>query len=149
MVVIAYGFRDTLREPALPRGDGGARDGTIELRRGADGHFHATLEVNGAAGALPGRHRRLGHRAAPPRRRGGRASTSPALGYIGRADDRERPGGDRAGPPRRGALRRASSTPTSARSVSAGGLDVSLLGMAYLDRFARIEIEGDIMRLRR
>jgi predicted aspartyl protease len=34
-------------------------------------------------------------------------------------------------------------------SVSGGGLDVSLLGLGYLDRFARIEIEGDVMRLER
>ena len=34
-------------------------------------------------------------------------------------------------------------------AVSAGTLDVSLLGMAYLDRFAGIEIAGDRMRLRR
>ena len=32
-------------------------------------------------------------------------------------------------------------------SVSAGGLDTSLLGMAGLDRFARVEIAGDVMRL--
>jgi aspartyl protease family protein len=34
-------------------------------------------------------------------------------------------------------------------SVTEGGLDGSLLGMSYLDRFARIEIEGDVMRLTR
>jgi aspartyl protease family protein len=31
--------------------------------------------------------------------------------------------------------------------VNGGELDTSLLGMAYLDRFARIEISGDRMRL--
>ena len=34
-------------------------------------------------------------------------------------------------------------------SVGGGELDVSLLGMSYLDRFASIEIEGDRMTLRR
>ena len=34
-------------------------------------------------------------------------------------------------------------------SVGAGELDVSLLGMSYLDRFASIGIEGDRMTLRR
>ena len=32
-------------------------------------------------------------------------------------------------------------------SVTDGGLETSLLGMSYLDRFARIEIAGDRMRL--
>ena len=32
-------------------------------------------------------------------------------------------------------------------NVSAGGLGISLLGMDFLDRFSRIEIEGDRMRL--
>ena len=47
MVVIAYGFRDVLRERAAAGGDGAGSGDTIELRRGSDGHFHATLEVNG------------------------------------------------------------------------------------------------------
>jgi predicted aspartyl protease len=34
-------------------------------------------------------------------------------------------------------------------AVSAGDMGVSLLGMAYLDRFRRIEIEGDRMLLYR
>ena len=34
-------------------------------------------------------------------------------------------------------------------SVNAGELDDSLLGLAYLDRFSRIVIEGDTMRLER
>ena len=34
-------------------------------------------------------------------------------------------------------------------SVGGGDLDVSLLGMSYLDRFASIAIEGDRMTLRR
>ena len=36
-----------------------------------------------------------------------------------------------------------------AASVSDGGLETSLLGMSYLDRFAGIEISGDRMTLRR
>ena len=34
-------------------------------------------------------------------------------------------------------------------SVTEGGLDTSLLGMSYLDRFANIEISGDTMTLTR
>ena len=34
-------------------------------------------------------------------------------------------------------------------SVTEGGLDTSLLGMSYLDRFANIAISGDVMTLTR
>ena len=47
MVVIAYGFRDRLRDSCCRRRWCRPAD-TIELRRGSDGHFHADLEVNGA-----------------------------------------------------------------------------------------------------
>ena len=47
MVVIAYGFRDTLRQQLFPAATVELGDGAIELRRQDDGHFHATLEVNG------------------------------------------------------------------------------------------------------
>ncbi|HET9068774.1 MAG TPA: TIGR02281 family clan AA aspartic protease, partial [Amaricoccus sp.] len=47
MAVIAYGFRDVLREELLPSAMLQVAPGTIELRRARDGHFHAELEVNG------------------------------------------------------------------------------------------------------
>ena len=47
MVVIAYGFRDVLREELLPAEMVQVAPDAIELRRGRDGHFHAELEVNG------------------------------------------------------------------------------------------------------
>ena len=51
---------------------------------------------------------------------------------------------------RLGLVRLGDFTDTGVRaSVTSGGLDSSLLGMSYLDRFSSIEITGDTMRLRR
>ena len=47
MVVIAYGFRDVLRRELFPAAMVQVSEDAIELRRGSDGHFHATVEVNG------------------------------------------------------------------------------------------------------
>ena len=47
MVVIAYGFRDVLRDELLPASMVSHPDGSIELRRASDGHFHAEALVNG------------------------------------------------------------------------------------------------------
>jgi predicted aspartyl protease len=47
LVVIAYDARDSLRGGLFPAEATLGEDGAIELRRGIDGHFHATLGVNG------------------------------------------------------------------------------------------------------
>ena len=100
------------------------------------------------AGALPRRHRRLGGRAVARGRARGSAST------------RRRSPSSAAPAPRTAWWRRrrcgsgrssSAASPTRGVPASVGGgeLDVSLLGMSYLDRFASIEIEGDRMTLRR
>ena len=48
MVVIGYGFRDTLSAGLFPSATIRLAADVVELRRGADGHFHADMEVNGA-----------------------------------------------------------------------------------------------------
>jgi aspartyl protease family protein len=144
-VVIAYGFRDTLREQLLPSSMVTLDDGTIELRRGSDGHFHATLEVNGTpvrfmidTGASS---------IVLSRRDARRVGIDPdALAYLGRA--RTANGVVPIAEVRLGRVEFAGYADTGVRaSVTDGLLETSLLGMAYLDRFERIEISGDRMRL--
>jgi aspartyl protease family protein len=146
MVVIAYGFRDTLRSQLFPAAMVQTGDG-IELRRASDGHFHAELEVNGRpvrfmvdTGASD---------VVLSRRDAERVGIDPArLAYLGIA--RTANGTMATASVRLGTVRFGDFADTDVpASVSGGALDVSLLGMSYLDRFARIEIEGDRMLLRR
>jgi aspartyl protease family protein len=146
MVVIAYGFRDTLRRQLFPAAMVQTGD-AIELRRASDGHFHAELEVNGR------RVRFMVDTGASEvvlsRRDAERVGIDPArLAYLGIA--RTANGTMATAPVRLGVVRFGDFADTDVpASVSGGALDVSLLGMSYLDRFARIEIEGDRMLLRR
>jgi aspartyl protease family protein len=147
MVVIAYGFRDVLRDELLPAAMVQVDPETIELRRASDGHFHATLEVNGrpvrfmidtgASGIV------LSSRDAA------RVGLDPAaLTYTGRAQTAN--GLVQIAPVRLGTVSLGDFTDTAVpAAVNSGAIDSSLLGMSYLDRFARIEIEGDTMTLRR
>jgi aspartyl protease family protein len=147
MVVIAYGFRDVLRDELLPAAMVQVDPETIELRRASDGHFHATLEVNGrpvrfmidtgASGIV------LSARDAV------RVGLDPAsLTYGGRAQTAN--GLVQIAPVRLGTVQLGDFTDTAVpAAVNSGAIDSSLLGMSYLDRFARIEIEGDTMTLRR
>lgn len=147
MVIIAYGFRDTLRQELFPASMIQLEGGSIALRRGMDGHFRAELLVNdepvrfvvdtgasdivlslrdaAAAGIDTGRLRFTG-----------RART--ANGVVATAPVRLR------------TLRFGDFADANVpASVNAGALETSLLGMAYLNRFARIEIAGDQMILHR
>jgi aspartyl protease family protein len=146
MAVIAYGFRDVLREELLPAAMVEV-PGAIELRRARDGHFHAVLEVNG----VPVRFMVdtgasdivLAFRDAE------RVGLDPArLAFTGRALTANGPVGTAA--VRLAEVRFGGFADRSVpASVSDGGLGTSLLGMSYLDRFAGIEISGDRMVLRR
>ncbi len=147
MVVIAYGFRDTLREELLPAAMVQIAPDAIELRRGSDGHFHADLEVNGKSvrfmidtGASD---------IVLSRRDAERVGIDPTgLAYLGSA--RTANGDVPTATVRLGLVRLGDFTDTGVRaSVTSGGLDTSLLGMSYLDRFSSIEIAGDRMTLRR
>ena len=145
MTIIAYAYRDTLRGALFPASAVQVAEGVVELRRERDGHFHATLEVNGApvrfivdTGASD---------IVLARRDAERAGIDvDALAFSGRAMTAN---GPVATAPV--LLERVTFGDLDARgvraSVTAGALEVSLLGMAYLDRFARIEIVGDRMLL--
>ncbi len=147
MVVIAYGFRDRLGEGLFPSGTRQVSADTIELRRLGDDHFHADLEVNGAdirfivdTGATQIVLSRDDAEAA--------GIDVSNLAYLGRAETAN------------GTIATATVRLREVRfgdfvehdltaSVGAGDLGVSLLGMDYLNRFSKIEISGDVMRLTR
>ncbi len=145
LAVIVYGFRDVLRQELLPAEMAVSEGGAIEIRRAGDGHFHATLEVDGtpvrfmvdtgASDIVLSRRDAL--RVGIP---------VDGLEFLGRADTAN--GTVETAAVRLDSVRLGPITDTNVRaSVSAGGLDTSLLGMTWLDRFARIEITGDTMRL--
>lgn len=145
MAVIAYGFRDVLRRELLPAEMAVSESGAIELRRASDGHFHARMEVNGVpvrfmvdTGASD---------IVLSRRDAERVGIDvDALQFLGRALTAN--GTVKTAVVRLGLVKLGGLTETGVKaSVSAGGLDTSLLGMAGLDRFARVEISGDVMRL--
>ena len=146
MAGIAYGFRDVLRGELLPSAMVASGD-TIELRRASDGHFHATLSVNGQ------RVRFMVDTGASDvvlsRRDAVRVGIDPdALAYLGTA--RTANGSVPTATVRLGLVKLGDFADTDVRaSVTQGGLDSSLLGMSYLDRFSSIQITGDTMRLTR
>jgi aspartyl protease family protein len=147
-LIIAYGFSDVLRREL-----GGAREATliaedaIALRRGADGHFHAPLEVNG--------------------RRIDALVDTGATAFVLSRRDAERAGIDterlvysRPAISANGVVYSAPVTldrvalgPFEDRNVpamvSGGETDFTLLGMRYLDRFRRLTVEGDRLVLER
>lgn len=147
MVVIAYGFRDTLRRELFPSAMVQLKGGAVALRRAADGHFHAELEVNGRpvrfiidTGASDIVLSREDAAAA--------GIDVDALRFAGRAQTAN--GVVATAPVRLGSLRLGDYYDENLpASVNAGSLGVSLLGMAYLNRFERIEIAGDQMVLYR
>jgi aspartyl protease family protein len=145
LAVIVYGFRDVLWRELLPAEMAVSDSGAIELRRASDGHFHARMEVNGVpvrfmvdTGASE---------IVLSRRDAERVGIDvDSLRFMGRALTANGP--VETATVRLGVVKLGDLTETGVRaSVSAGGLDTSLLGMAGLDRFAKVEISGDMMRL--
>jgi aspartyl protease family protein len=146
-VVIAYGFSDTLRGELVPASAQRLGDSAVALRRFADGHFRAELEVNGrsvpflidtGATAMV-LSRRDAERVGLDLDR--LSFTSPAMTANGAIYSA------------RVTLDRVELGPFVDEDVPAmvngGELDLSLLGMRYLDRFARVSIEGDRLILER
>lgn len=146
-VIVAYGLWNDVKQTVIPQQAVNTDQGVIEVPRQPDGHFHMMLEVGGVpvdflvdTGATDvvlsmDDARRVG---IDPDALifGGRAST--ANGVVRTA--RVRLENVTVGGIEEGSLR---------ASVNEGDLDTSLLGMAYLDRFNRIEIRGDRLLLER
>jgi aspartyl protease family protein len=147
MVMIAYGFRDTLRSALFPSETVMMADGSIALGRGADGHFYASMKVNGqpirfmvdtGASDIV-----LSHRDAEKA-----GIDVDGLNFFGTAQTAN--GTIATARVRLGLVEFGGATETGvSATVGSGALDTSLLGMAYLDRFSRLEITGDQMILHR
>ncbi len=144
---IAYGFKDQLTSQLYPGSARPVDERTIELRRANDGHFYARVRVNGTGirfmvdtGAT---NLVLSQQDA---RRIGLAMdnlnyilpTNTANGTVygaGVVLDRVELGGF---------------VDTDVRAVVNGGrMNISLLGMTYLDRFRSFSVEGDRLLLSR
>ena len=145
MVIIAYGFRDTLKRELFPGTPLPAGQDAVELRRGPDGHFHARTEVNGVSvefivdtGASS-----IVLSQADARRAGIDLSS---LDFSGRANTAN--GLVSTAPVTLGTLRFGDLTASRVPAqVNGGDMAGSLLGMTWLDRFSKVEIEGSRMRL--
>lgn len=147
MVIIAYGFRDTLRSALFTGTAMQVSEEAVELHRGADGHFHALLSVNdrpirfiidtGASDIVLSR--------------ADAAAVGIDLGrldFSGRAQTANGP--VPTAPVRLAVVRLGDFTDRDLPArVNGGELGGSLLGMTYLDLFSQIEISGDRMRLHR
>lgn len=146
-VAVLYGLKDDLKLAVGHEASVKVSDDKIVLSRAGDGHFYATLAINGRSmvfvvdtGATE---------IVLNRSDAAAAGLNPdELAYFGSAQTAN------------GTVRTARVKldtvvlgPVEDRNVTAwvndGDLDTSLLGMGYLSRFARIEIAGDRMYLSR
>lgn len=144
-LVLAYGFKDRLVSELMPGSAGPAGEGAIALSRAANGHFYARAEVNGApvrflvdTGAS---------NVVLTRADAARAGLEPdRLSYTIPASTAN---GTVMGAPVR--LERLQLGGVAHRDVPAlvngGEMRTSLLGMSYLSRFRRLNVEGDTLLL--
>ncbi|SFT76757.1 retropepsin-like aspartic protease family protein [Sedimentitalea nanhaiensis] len=146
-VIAAIGIWDDIRQTLRPSQGMITADGQIEVPRANDGHYYLTLLINdspveflidtGASDMV------LTH--ADAKRVG---VDLDGLAYVGRANTAN--GTVRTAPIK---LERVGLGPVQDRNVRAwvnqGEMDQSLLGMAYLRRWERIEITGDALVLTR
>lgn len=145
--IAAVGLWGDIRDDVLPRQSVSISEGRVEVPRAPDGHYYLTLEINqrdlrfvvdtGATDMVLSRGDAE------------RAGVDPdALSYLGRA--RTANGVVRTA---RVTLERVAIGGIVDRDVDAwvneGEMNISLLGMSYLQRFARIEIERDRLILTR
>ncbi len=125
--------------------------GAIEVRRARDGHFHLTLELVGPPGGRPVPISFIIDTGASDlvltRRDAQRLGFAPErLVFTGIA--RTANGITRTAMVRLAEVRIGTATKRNVRAlVNDGELHVSLLGMAFLSRFSRIEIAGDRLRI--
>jgi len=143
-VIAAYGLWSDIRRDIAPA-QAMLQDGRIELPQGRDGHYHMTLTVNGAridfvvdTGASD---------IVLSQSDADRAGLDPdTLAYIGSAQTAN--GVVQTAPVRLDIVQLGDRTDRDLRAVVNGGaMDGSLLGMAYLRLFSRIEIADGTMIL--
>ena len=146
-VIAAIGLWDDIRSDLAPRQAVFAEDQRVELPRGADGHYHITLQINGqpvqfvvdtgASGVVL------------TKQDAAKAGLNPeTLNYLGEAMTAN--GLVKTAPVRLDNVALGPITDTNLPAfVNSGEMDMSLLGMTYLDRFERIEISGGKLILER
>lgn len=146
-VVVAYGFKDILKEQLFPRQGSAVAENVLSLPRAADGHFYADIQVNGVwvefvvdTGASE------------------IVLTKPDADRVGIDIDRLRftgraftaNGEVRTARTLLNTMQLGDFNDTKIRAtVNEGDMDVSLLGMSYLQRFSRFEIVDDKLLLHR
>lgn len=144
-IIVLYGQRDTLEREFFPREAYQTSDGAIALRKAENGSFVTTVEINGSptfmivdTGASDVFLTQDDAR---------RAGLNPeALSYTGSAATAN--GVVRTAPVTLQTFTLAGRVDRDVTaSVNQGDLSVSLLGMSYLNRFDRIEIQGDQLLL--
>jgi aspartyl protease family protein len=145
--ILVYGLREPLIALINPQNATMVGENRIALRRGPNGHFSTVIDVNGAkvnflvdTGATE---------IVLSRQDAARAGIDvDALNYFGRAQTAN--GEVRTAPVRLAKIDFAGLSDTDVRAwVNDGQMSGSLLGMAYLNRFKKIEISGNNMYLTR
>lgn len=144
-VVLAYGFSDTLTRQLMVDRPVAVDSRTVAVQRARDGHFYAEAEVNGTpvrfmidTGAS---------KLVLSRRDARAAGIDPeGLSYIEPVVTAN--GRSMSAPVRLETIALGGFVDRDVRaSVNGGPLDVSLLGMSYLDRYSSIRFEGDTLYL--
>ena len=143
-VILAIGFKDDLTR-ILSGGPEQIDGQTIALKRQGDGHFHATLEVNGH----PVRFIiDTGATMLVLSRRDARAAGLDPDNLSFNLRTRTANGEVMSAPVRLDSVTLGEFTDRDVRAtVNGGDLDISLLGMSYLDRYRGFRVEGDRMYL--
>lgn len=142
---IIFSMREDIEARLFPAAAVAVEGGEIVLTRAGDGHFYATLSLEGtditfivdtgASQVVISREDAMRIGINPDELRYlGRARTANGVVKTARVRLEEVRFGERVD---KGLL----------ASVNGGPMDMSLLGMAYLSRFSRIEIVGQTMRL--
>lgn len=144
-IVAAYGLWDDIRSDVMPRQAVITEDRAIEVPRSSDRHFNLTMQLNGAPIDF--------------------VVDTGATEMVLSLEDARRAGLDPDRLAFVGSARTANGTVSTAWTtidevaigpvtfenvrvaVNAGDMRGSLLGMSFLDRFNRVEIQGDRLRL--
>jgi aspartyl protease family protein len=145
--IAAVGLWSDIRDDVAPRAAVMEDGGRIEIPRGPDGHYHLTLNLNGTpvdfivdTGASD-----LVLSRDDSRRIGIEPSSLAFTGIANTANGAVKTARTRIAEVELGGI----SEHNVPAAVTDGAMDGSLLGMRYLERFARIEITGNKMILSR
>jgi len=146
-VIAAVGLWSDIRQQVAPRQQVFSEDDRVEVPRAPDGHFYLTLQVNGAPVRFVVDTGATDVVLTPDDAR--RAGLDPdTLNYYSEA--RTANGVVRTAPVRIERMRLGKIEDEKVRAfVNSGKMRESLLGMGYLNRFARIEVVRDRMILTR